>query len=432
MPTSGSDTDAPALGTFGALKQRQFALLWLSTVGQSIGLGMQQIALGYFVYDFTGSGAWVGAVAFMNFAPFFLFSPVAGVIGDRTDRRNLLFIAQAMSGLAVLAAAILITTGLVAMWQILLVALIAATGQALTVPTRLAYVTDLVEPRYLMNAVSLSSLAQNGMRIVGPVLAGLLIAAAGSGGTMYINAAGYLLGLIPLAMLQSRPRPVVERPAIMANIAEGIDYARRTPVVFFVIMMGNVFSLFGMPYITMLPVFAEDVLHQGATGLGLLSSASGVGAVAGAILLARWGDVRHKNRLFQVFFVIFFGALVVFSLSTSYALSLLLLFVVGLGSMSHINTGTVILQLITPRELQGRTMSLWTWGISLSFLGALPVGVLAEVVGAPAAIAGSALLGLLSGGALMAWYAAHERRTARVSRPGRPADASTVDRQPAG
>jgi MFS family permease len=432
MSTPGSQHEAPAPGTFSALKQRQFALLWLSSVGQSIGLGMQQIALGYFVYDFTGSGAWVGAVAFMNFAPFFFFSPVAGVIGDRTDRRNLLFAAQAMSGLAVLTAAVLITADLVAMWQILLVALIAAMGQALTVPTRLAYVTDLVEPRYLMNAVSLSSLAQNGMRIVGPVLAGVLIAAVGSGGTMYVNAAGYLLGLIPLAMLQSRPRPVVERPAILANIAEGVTYARKTPIVFFVIMMGNAFSLFGMPYISMLPVFAEDVLHQGATGLGLLSSASGAGAVAGGVLLARWGDVRNKNRLFQVFFVLFFGALILFSLSSNFVLSLVLLFAVGLGSMSHINTGTVILQLTAPRALQGRTMSLWTWGISLSFLGALPVGVLAESVGASAAMAGSAVLGLLSGAALMAWYAAHVRHTARAPRPGRPADATTADRQPAG
>jgi len=399
-------------GTFGALRQRQFALLWLSTVGQSIGLGMQQIALGYFVYDRTGSGAWVGAVAFMNFAPFFCFSPVAGAIGDRADRRTLLFVAQALSGLAVLAAAVLITTGLVAMWQILLIALVAATGQALTVPTRLAYLTDLVEPGYLMNAVALSSLAQNGMRIVGPVLAGLLITALGVGTTMYLTAAGYLLGLIPLSLLRRRPRAATARPAILTTIVEGVRYAVETPLVFFVIMMGNVFSLFGMAYISMLPVFAEDVLRRGAAGLGVLSGASGAGAVVGGVLLARWGDVRDKPRLFSACFVLFFSALVLFSLSRSYALSLALLFAVGLGSMSHISTGTVILQLATPRELQGRTMSLWTWGISLSFLGALPVGVLAERVGAPAAMAGSAVIGLLSGAALILWYAGRARRVA--------------------
>jgi MFS family permease len=404
---------APApTGTFSALRQRQFALLWYSGVGQSIGLGMQQITLGHFVYDRTDSEFWVGAVAFMNFAPFFLFSPVAGVIGDRTDRRNLLFIAQALSGLAVLALAVLITTDLVAMWQVLLIALAAATGQALTVPTRLAYVNDLVEPRYLMNAVALNSLAQNGMRIIGPVLAGVLIAAVGSGGTMYVNAAGYLLGLIPLAMLQSRPRPPATQTAVLHNIAEGINFAAKTPMVFFVIMLGNVFSLFGMPYISMLPVFAEDVLGKGAAGLGLLSSASGAGAVAGGILLARWGDVRNKTRLFQACFILFFGALFLFSLSSVYGLSLALLVLVGMGSMSNINTGTVMLQLGTPRELQGRTMSLWTWGISLSFLGALPVGALAEVYGAPVVMACSALIGLLCGALLMLWYATHMRRAA--------------------
>src|SRR5262245_7634134 len=133
----------PRLGTFSALRQREFALLWYSSVGQSIGLGMQQIALGYFVWDRTESEFWVGAVAFMNFAPFFLFSPFAGVFGDRFDRRNLLFIAQTLSGAAVLVLAVLITAGFVEMWHVLVIALLAATGQALTVPTRLAYVNDL-------------------------------------------------------------------------------------------------------------------------------------------------------------------------------------------------------------------------------------------------------------------------------------------------
>jgi predicted MFS family arabinose efflux permease len=191
---------------------------------------------------------------------------------------------------------------------------------------------------------------------------------------------------------------------VLRNIAEGIEYAAKTPLVFFVIMMGNVFSLCGMPYLSMLPVFAEDVLGQGATGLGFLASASGAGAVVGGVLLARWGNVQDKRRLFEACYLLFFGALILFSLSRSYPLSLVLLFAVGLGSMSNINTGTVMLQLATPRALQGRTMSLWTWGISLSFLGALPVGALAEAVGMPAAMATSAALGLAGGLGLIAWY----------------------------
>ncbi|MGH2583679.1 MAG: MFS transporter [Dehalococcoidia bacterium] len=417
--TARAQEPAPArLGTFSALRQRQFSLLWYSSVGQAIGLGMQLVTLGYWVYDETGSDFWVGLVAFMNFTPFFLFSPLAGVVGDRMDRRNLLFVAQAASGLAVLALAVLITTDLVVMWQVLLIAFVAATGQALTVPTRHAYVNDLVEPHLLMNAIALSSLAQNGMRIIGPVLAGVLIATISAGGTMYVNAAGYLLGLIPLAMLASRPRLHTVGAAVLQDIAEGIGYALKTPMVFFVIMLGNVFSLFGMAYISMLPVFAEDVLGQGSTGLGLLSSASGVGAVTGGILLARSGDVRNKSRLYQVFFTLFFGALILFSLSSIFPLSLLLLFVVGFGSMSCINTGTVMLQLGTPRGLQGRTMSLWTWGISLAFLGALPIGALSEIYGASIVMATSAALGLLSGVALMLWYAAQARRVT--------ADAPTV------
>ena len=401
----------PRLGTFSALRQRQFALLWYSSVGQSIGLGMQQITLGYFVWDRTESEFWVGAVAFMNFAPFFLFSPFAGVFGDRADRRNLLFIAQLVSGAAVLALAVLITTGLVEMWQVLVIALLSATGQALTVPTRLAYVNDLVESKYLMNAVALNSLAQNGMRIIGPVIAGVLIAVISSGGTMYVNAAGYLIGLIPLAMLQSRPRPPAPSRAPLKEIAEGIRFAVRTPVVFFVINLGNLFALFGMPYLSMLPVFAEDVLGVGSYGLGFLSAASGVGAVLGGVALARMGDTPHKLRLFNGCYLLFVVSLVAFSFSPWMWLSLLLMFVVGVGSMSCISVGVVILQLNTPRELQARVMSLWTWGICFAFLGALPVGALAEVYGAPRVMAGTAALGILSGLALMAWYARQVRRS---------------------
>ena len=411
----------PRLGTFTALRQREFALLWYGSVGQSIGLGMQQIALGFFVWDRTESELWVGAVAFMNFAPFFLFSPFAGVFGDRFDRRNLLFIAQALSGLSVLTLAILITSGLVDMWQVLVVALLSATGQALTVPTRLAYVNDLVEPQFLMNAVALNSLAQNGMRIVGPILAGVFIAIIGAGATMYVNAAGYLLGLIPLAMMQARPRPPAATGAPLREIADGIAFMIRTPVIFFVINLGNLFALFGMPYLSMLPVFAEDVLEVGSLGYGLLSAASGVGAVLGGIALARLGDTPHKLRLFNGCYLLFVASLVVFSLSAWMWLSLILMFVVGISSMSCISVGVVILQQNTPRELQARVMSLWTWGIALAFLGALPVGAVSERFGAPVTMAFTAALGVASGLVLMAWYA---------SRSGKPT-AATLAPEPA-
>ena len=409
------------MGTFSALRQREFALLWYGSLGQSIGLGMQQIALGYFVWNRTESELWVGAVAFMNFAPFFLFSPFAGVFGDRFDRRNLLFIAQALSGLSVLALAVLITSGLVEMWQVLVVALLSATGQALTVPTRLAYVNDLVEPEFLMNAVALNSLAQNGMRIVGPILAGIFIALIGAGGTMYANAAGYLLGLIPLAMMQARPRPPAATRAPLREIADGIVFMIRTPVVFFVINIGNLFALFGMPYLSMLPVFAEDVLEVGSLGYGLLSAASGVGAVVGGIGLARLGDTPHKLRLFNGCYLLFVASLIVFSLSPWMWLSLILMFVIGISSMSCISVGVVILQQNTPRELQARVMSLWTWGIALAFLGALPVGAVSERFGAPITMAATAALGVVSGLALMGWYA---------SQSGKPSTAVLASSRP--
>jgi MFS family permease len=403
--TRQTDTE-PALGTFSALRQREFGLLWWSGVGQAIGLGMQQITLGHFVYERTNDEFWVGAVAFMGFIPFFAFSLFAGAIGDRMDRRVLLLIAQAMSGLAVLLLAILIVTDLVANWHILVASFVAATGQALTVPIRFAYVNELVERRYLMNAVALNSLAQNGMRVIGPVIAGLLIAAISDGGTMFINAAGYLIGLVPLLMLRSRPRPaLVAGVSVLQNIREGVRFALTTPVIMFGLLLSNFgFSLFGMTYISMMPVFAKDVLDSGSLGLGILSGAAGIGSVLGGLALARLGDYPHKRRLYTGFYVLFFAALTAFSLSPNFYLSLAIITLVGLGSISHISMGTVIIQTATPQALQGRVMSLWTWGICLNFLGALPVGALAHFYGAPAVMAVSAVLGLLFGLFLMARY----------------------------
>ncbi len=402
----GAGAGPTRLGTFSALRQREFGLLWWSGVGQAIGLGMQQITLGYFVFERTHSEFWVGAVAFMNFAPFFFFSLFAGALGDRLDKRRLLIVSQAGSGIAVFALATLITAGAVAIWHILVIAFFAATWQALTVPIRHAFASELVERRYLLNAIALNALAQNGMRVIGPVLAGVLIGTIGSGGTMYVNAAGYLLGLLPLFVLASRPRAVVSaRASVLGDIRAGIQHAIATPAILFALVLTNlVFCTFGMPYMSMLPVFAKDVLDQGPAGLGLLSAAGGVGSVLGAVVLARLSDYPHRGRLFQGCFVLFFVSLLLFSLSRSFVLSMALIGLVGLGAMSHINLGTVMLQTATPPEMQGRIMSLWTWGISASFLGALPIGALAEVYGAPFVMAGSAAIGLTLGAGLMLRY----------------------------
>ncbi len=393
-------------GMFSALGQRRFRLLWWSGVGQSIGLGMQQITLGYYVFDLTRSGFWVGAVAFMGFIPFFFFSPVAGSLGDRMDRRTLLAVAQASSGAAILTLALLILTGQAAIWQVLVVALVSSTGQALTVPIRFAFVTDLVERPYLLNAVALNSLSQNVARTAGPVLAGVLIAALDAGGTMMINASGYLLGLIPLMRLPATGRPEhAPQGSVLGAIGEGVRYSLATPVILYALLLSNFgFSLFGMVYISMMPVFAKEVLGRGSLGLGMLSAAAGLGSVVGALVLARLGDYPHKRRLFQGFYLLFFGALLVFTLSPSYPLSMVALIFAGAGSASHISVGSVMVQTETPRELQGRVMSLWTWGICLNFLGALPVGALSEVYGAPAAMTGSILCGLLFGAAVMIRY----------------------------
>ncbi|MFN8558625.1 MAG: MFS transporter [Dehalococcoidia bacterium] len=400
-PTAGQAP--PGYGPFSALRQREFGLLWASGLGQAIGMGMQQIALGHFVFQRTASEFWVGAVAFMNFLPFFIFSLFAGAIGDRMDKRTLLIVAQALSGVATLALALLIVTDRVMIGHVLVVAAVSALGLALTVPVRLAYVHDLVDRGLLMNAIALNALAQNAMRLLGPIVAGLLIGWVGHGGAMFVNAACFAAGAAPLLLLRPRPpRRATVPVSVLGNVAEGLRFARATPAVLFILALSYLFSLFGMPYLAMLPVFAEKVLGVGPAGLGLLSAAAGAGSVVGAVALTRLGDVPYKGRLFAGFYVLFAAAVLLFALSPRFPLSLALLVLVGLGSLTHINVGTVMLQMRTPAGMQGRVMGLWTWGISLNYLGALPVGALAQVYGAPRVLAASAAIGLLGGLALIA------------------------------
>ena len=414
-----SSSAAARPGAFSALGQRQFALFWYSGLGQAIGLGMQQITLGHYIFATTNSAFWVGAVAFANFFPLFTLSLFAGVLGDRMDKRKLLAVSQLISGGAVLALAVLITSGLASIGLVLLTSVVAATGQALTLSTRFAMVGELADRDHLANAFALNGLSQNGMRVLGPVLAGVLISLIGDGRTMYVNASAYLLGVLPLLLLERRPpRHGANRPRVLDDLRDGLRFAGRTIDIPAIIVPGHLMVLFSLSYMHLLPVFAKDVLDRESTGLGLLSAAAGLGSVLGGLVLAKlgnFGTLDQKHRAYQTGMIVVSLALLVFALSTNFALSLVALSISGLAMIILSNTGQVMLQIVTPAEYQERVMSLWGWGASLNFLGGFPLGAAAAAFGAPAALTGSVLLGLTAQLLLFAWF--NRRRAAQRAAP---------------
>jgi MFS family permease len=368
---------------FPAFSSRDFRFFWVGHLISFSGTWMHATALSWLVYSLTKSPFYLGLVSAASSLPILLFSLFGGAAADRFKKRNLLILTQAASIVPALVVGLLTSMGVIAVWHIMVLAFMLGTANAFDFPTRQSFLLEMVERKKLMNAVALNSAAFNASRMIGPVLAGVIITTMGLPICFYINAGSYGAMLIALLFIKSRGQEKAGQISLMKDIREGMDFIRKEPSVRRPLLLVGTFSLFGLPFVVLLPVFAEEILHAGARGYGFLLGASGIGALSSALIIAFKGEIQEKRKLISIASLVFPAALILFSMSRSYAISLLIMVVVGLAVVAFLATANTTMQLKSPDRLRGRVMSVYT----LVFRGMVPIG--SFIVGAVAALLGT-------------------------------------------
>ena len=382
--------------SFSAFGVRDYKLFWFGQLISLSGTWMQSVAQGWLVYSLTKSPFYLGMVAAAGSLPILLFTLGGGIAADRFRKRNLLLLTQALSILPALLLGILIDINMAAVWQVALIAAFLGTVNAFDIPARQSFMAELVGKENLTNAVALNSAAFHGARMIGPVIAGIAIANIGLSACFYLNAVSFLAVIVALSRIRTVGEVRISSQGILKDLIEGIQFMRNKPEIYRIIIMIAIFGLLAMPFVTLLPVFAVEVLKTGSAGFGLLVGATGAGALSAALFLALKGDIENKNRFMAVAAFCVSVPLLFFSLSGHFYFSLTILFVIGWGLVSFLATANSFIQLSVPDNLRGRAMSVYTF----VFLGTAPIGnslmgIVADFIGAAHAVSISALVCIL-------------------------------------
>lgn len=391
---------------FRALRHPNFKLFFFGQGLSMVGTWMQRVAMGWLVYRLSDSALLLGLVGFAGQIPSFLIAPFAGVLADRMDRRRLLVVTQALAMLQGLTMAALVMSGLIAIWHIVLLSIVLGLVNGFDMPLRQSFVSEMVEdPNDLGNAIALNSILVNGSRLIGPSVAGLIIALWGEGACFLANGLSYLAVIVSLQAMKLNVRDLSRfGPArsFAFEIRDGLSYVRGFPPLRDLLLLLCVFSLVGLPYIQLLPVFARDILQGGPDALGYLMGATGVGALGGAWMLARRQSVIGLGTVIGRSALLFSLVLMFFSWSTNFWFSLALMPFIGFGQMVQFAAGNTLLQTLTDEDKRGRVMSFYTMTFMGFFpLGSLGLGALAEHLGAGTAVFGGALVFACLGGVFL-------------------------------
>jgi MFS family permease len=371
--------------TFSSLRHPHFRRLWISSLVNAGSNWLQQVTLGWLAYDTTDSALIAGLVFGVRALPQLIIGPIGGVIGDRFERKRSLQINSGYMAALALGFALLLALVEVRTWQILLYTVLQGTGQALVNPVRQALVANTVPRDDLMNAIALNSFAQTSMRVVGPSIAGGLIALSGPALNFGIQSVAYVIVFVLILPLQApyTSREVGRKHGSMwQSFGEGIAYVRHQPTLMGLMMLALVPVLFTTPInLGLLPVFARDALHVDSAGLGLMYSAQGIGAVLGTMALASLGNFRSKGMLLSACAACLTVAITLYSQVTVFLLALPLLALGTCCFMTYNTINQTIIQTITPDEYRGRVMGLHMMDHGLSPLGAFLFGTIAELYG---------------------------------------------------
>ncbi|MFZ2419753.1 MAG: MFS transporter [Anaerolineae bacterium] len=380
---------------FSALHNREFRRYWAAQMLSQSGAWMQTTAQSWLVYRLTGSALALGATWFLPLLPVIPLTLLGGALADRMPRRRLIILTQSGLLLQALLLTLLTALGLIQVWHIMVLEFFLGALGALDVPARQSLLLEMVGPAELPNAIGLNAAAFNAARVIGPALAGILIARVGEAGCFGINAASFSIVIVTLIFLRLPfPATLDRRGSLGGSVLAGVTYLRGQPNLLRMIGILSLCSLVFAPYVVV-PVFARDVLHVDATGLGLLMAAVGVGAVGGGLLAAGYQGTRRLAWLIGASLVFGLGQ-IAFALSSAFALSALLLAVGGAAFVVSQSLTNSLLQLHTPGELRGRVLSFYALlSIGSGRLGGLLIGAGASVWSAPLALAVGAALCLL-------------------------------------
>jgi len=372
--------------TFRSLKYRNFRLFFGGQSISLIGTWIQRIAIPWLVYDQTNSVFMLGLVGFVGQLPTFILSPFAGVISDRLNRYHLLIATQILSMIQASVLAILVLNGHIQIWEIILLISLFGCINAFDVPTRQSFMVQMVDKKEdLGNAIALNSTMVNGARLLGPSIAGVLIASMGEGICFLINAISYLFVIGSLLAMHIKPKELpVKGKSMISDLREGFSYTFGMIPLRNVLILLALVSLVGMPYAVLMPVFVKETLHEGSHMFGFLMGASGLGALTGALYLASRKNLLGLEKVIPVSAGIFGLGLVVFSFSNSVYFSMGLMVVIGLGMMLQMATSNTLLQTLSDDKMRGRVMSFY----AMAFFGTAPfgsflAGVLAKSIGVP-------------------------------------------------
>lgn len=381
--------EAPGrLQVLRAFRHRNFRVYWSGFLVSIVGWQVQYVALGWLVLDRTGSPLNLGFVSGSQAAATIGFSLLGGVIADRVDRRRLLVITQLGAMGCSLVLATLVVTDTVEIWHILVVAFVFGSFQAFDQPTRSALLPHLIDRDDMMNAVALTSAVWQSSRIIGPTVAGLVIAFVGVAACFYLTAAGFLTMVLSVLSLRLVLPPVVATGnSMVTDLLAGLSYIRRSSLFMSLIGMSFFNAVFGLSYVVLMPVFARDVYGLGPQGLGLLLSASGIGALVGTFIVASLGDFPRKGLLIVGGAIVFGALLIAFSLSPLYQLSLAILVLMGASTSLYMTSTNTLLQLRLEDQFRGRVMGVYSLTWSLMPLGGVQSGAIASAWSAPAAVA---------------------------------------------
>jgi MFS family permease len=393
------DMELPSL--LRSLRHRNYRLFLTGQLVSLIGTWMDTVAESWLVYRLSHSALLLGLAAFASQIPVFLFGPLGGVLADRHDRRKILLWTQTLSGVLAMALAILTLTHAVTIWQVIALAAGLGLVNAVDMPTRQAFVVDLVERKDLMNAIAMNSSMFNAARVVGPAVAGLLVAGVGEGWCFFANALSYIAVIIGLAMIRTRERadPVTGMSAVH-QLKEAFRFVLRERPIMVLLLLLAVVSLSGMAYSVLMPIFAEEILQAGPRGMGLLMGSAGVGALCGAVTLAMKREIYGLGRWITLGATGFGAALIVFGQSRILWLSCLVLLVAGYAMMVQMSSLNTLIQSMVPDRIRGRIMAIYTATfMGMAPIGALLSGSLAHRIGAPYTVGIGGLRCVLAGGA---------------------------------